>query len=1319
MPIDENEHDSTQPAEESSQPSLAGMHILQPGTLLKGRYLIERNFGKGGMGIVYLGRDKQLLGRAVVIKTLLHSQSEPWFRKKFRQELEALSRIDHPGVVGILDAGELQDGTLFIVMQFVAGDNLRSAMTAEGMDFKRAANIVKQLGSALTAAHDKGVYHRDLKPENIMLQQLNYEEELVKIIDFGIASVKNSQVAPDSEKTAVVGTLAYMAPEQLLGKPSASSDIYSLGVITYEMLTGCRPFKPGTGVELYELQRAGVKNNPKAMRLDLPEPAQAAILKALSFEPRDRFPHARDFSESLAHALIAQNQSPASSTGVKSEAVPDHLNRETSLLGVNSSQSEQADSRGLEIAHVLFLDIVAYSKLAMDQQVELLKLLQTIVRRTNEFRLAQANNELISLPTGDGMALAFFGDPVAPVRCAVEISDMLKRHTEVKLRMGINSGPVFHVSDINANKNIAGGGINIAQRVMDAGDEGHILLSKSAADVLAQLREWQLFVHDLGQCRVKHGVRVHLFNFYSDQFGNARVPDKIVSERQAESESHKKAAGKKSHNLPLELTPLVGRKREIAEVESLLRKDDVRLITLTGPGGTGKTRLGLEIAYGLIDQFDEGVYFIQLASIADPSLVIPETAKTLGVREVPGTDLKDSLKEFLQEKRTLLLFDNFEQVLPAAIFIGDVLATVPGVKALVTSRAPLKLKGEQEFSVPPLTLPDLMREPSVEELSDTPAVALFLQRARAARADFALSVENKRAVAEICVRLDGLPLAIELAAARIRLFSPQSLLARLGNRLKLLTAGSVDLPPRQRTMRNAIAWSYGLLDDGEKKIFRKLSVFVGGFTIEAAEEFFGQLSDYEVDVIDGLSSLLDNSLLHREERQGESRLLVYETIREYGLDCLEASNEIDQARQAHADLLLRQAEEAEPELKGSRQSAFLIKLESETDNLRAALRWSKEKGEIEKGLRMASAPWRFWEARGHLNEGLQWLKEFLIDCGDDQVSNPIKAKAKALYAAGALSHIKNDPEAATAFLEDALSLYRSMGDKRGIAYSLNIIGLLAHDKNENDQAIALLEEALTLCRELNDKEGLAYSLGQLGLVMQGRGDCEKALALQKDSVAIRRELGDELGIATSLNNLGLAAQDCGDYELANEVLSESLGIFRKMGDDLSTAVLLNNLGEIALKKKEIRRAASLFEESLRLFRESGDEQNNLVVMLNLASAIRSLGDFQRATDLYRDLIEVSNKNENAAKAAAGLRGLAVIAHEQGEAERFARLLGAAESLRPSSAETQQEEGYFDLTYQIADAQSILGEVAFKSAWLQGRAMDVDKAIIYALKNKLN
>ena len=480
------------------------------GVKLKDRYVIDEELKPGGFGLVYLAHDTDLLSRPVVIKTLLENPrwvNDPWLREKFNAEIKALVRINHPAVVGVFDVGQMPDGKPFFVMQYVEGENLRSVMRNQGMELKRVAHIIRQLGYALSAAHDAGITHRDIKPENVMVRTLKSGEEIVKLIDFGIATVKDFQASQIDQTTRIAGTVPYIAPEQLQGKPIPASDIWSLGVLAYEMITGCLPFQTDNFLKLAELQRAGVGALPKALRPELPTNAQEVILKALSYESTDRYKHAHYMGEALKDSLINADVQSFSTDAQP----PDGL----------------SEMRTSEPAYVLFMDMVDYPTLPIGEQVERTHQLLNVVRNAPAFQRARSDNHLIRQPTSNGMTLVFFQNPLAPVQCALEIADGLKAYPDVKLRMGIHCGPVYRLLDINENLNVKGSGIDVAQSVMEAGDAGHILLSLSIAETLIQLGNWHQHLHDIGEHEVKHGVSVRLFNLYKENLGSPNWPSRL------------------------------------------------------------------------------------------------------------------------------------------------------------------------------------------------------------------------------------------------------------------------------------------------------------------------------------------------------------------------------------------------------------------------------------------------------------------------------------------------------------------------------------------------------------------------------------------------------------------------------------------------------------------------------------------------------------------------------------------------------------------------------------------------------------------------
>jgi predicted ATPase len=733
------------------------------------------------------------------------------------------------------------------------------------------------------------------------------------------------------------------------------------------------------------------------------------------------------------------------------------------------------------------------------------------------------------------------------------------------------------------------------------------------------------------------------------------------------SEKHAEQLETLRANLPVQRTGFVGREKEVAAAKELLLRD-ARLVTVTGPGGIGKTRLALQVATGLVERFPGGTHFVPLASLSDPGLIASVIVQTLGIREGGPQSPLEVLKQNLQDSLRapmLLVLDNFEHLVQAAPTVADLLAISPHLKIMVTSREALHVYGEHEFPVPPLMLPDVRSMPPVEALSQYPAVALFVQRAVAVKPDFDLTRENAPAVIEICARLDGLPLAIELAAARVKVLSPSSLLARLASRLQLLTGGSRDLPQRQQTLRAAIDWSYDLLTAPEQKLFRRLSVFVGGCSLEGAEAACDTRGDLGLDLLDGVASMVDKSLVQQIDLPtGESRFVMLETIREYGLEKLAASGEEALTRRAHAAYCLVLAEE---DPTGQSGEEWLEQFAFEHANFRAALEWLIETGDAKWGLRLGAALFRFWEMREYFAEGRDSLGKLLKL---PAAAAPTKARARALFAAGALASEQGDYAAADALIGESLDIARQSGDKQAAAVSLNALAIISRDRGDLSIARSLLEQSLMLWRELGDQKSVARSLSNLANIVKMQGDNAGAGSLYAEGLSIFRRIGDWTGVAWSMNYQGDVARDQGDSAAARTIYEQSLAIFRELDDRWGIAGTLADLGSLAREQGNYPTANSMYRESMKLFHELGHQRG-----------------IARLLEYF------------ACSAAAQL-----------ESERSLRLAGAAAALRKNiGAPLTSAEGA-KLEASLHSARQALTNAVGDAAWLRGWDTPVEKAI---------
>lgn len=767
------------------------------------------------------------------------------------------------------------------------------------------------------------------------------------------------------------------------------------------------------------------------------------------------------------------------------------------------------------------------------------------------------------------------------------------------------------------------------------------------------------------------------------------------------------ASGTGPASLPISPTPLIGRAGEVAAIRERLLHADVHLLTLTGAPGVGKTRLSLQVAADMLDTFPHGVGFIPLASISDPRLVISAVALALGVAKVTDEPLLQRLGHFLRTKHLLLVLDNFEQVVQAGPDLAELLAAAPRLKILVTSRTALRLSGEHLFAVPPLPVPDLSQLPPddldlVTALGKNAAVELFVQRARAASPGFSLSAETARSIAAICAQLDGLPLAIELAAGWCRLFTPRELLTRLDRRFALLTRGAVDASLRHRTLRQAVDWSYDLLDAGEQILFRRLGVFLGGCTFAAVEAVCqtGGNGTESTPLHEGLTVLLDTSLLERVEGAGgETRFRMLETIREYALERLDECGEVDGLRRLHASYYLAVAETAESELHGAEQEAWLARLDVEHDNLRAALAWAEVTGDVELGLRLAGGLWPFWWMRGFLGEGRQWLASLRAR---PEAAAPTPARAKALLGEGTLAQFQGDFAAARALHEESLAISRAHGDKRGVSAALNGLAGVTALQGDIRRAVPLFEESLTLARQLGCSRDVASALNNLGFAAMAQGHDRRAEALFEESLTLSKALADRAGSAWALSDLGWVAQYRGDYPAARSLYEASLVLQRELGDKWGAATSLNHLANVALAQRDHQHAAALFYESLALYQSLEDRWGIAWTLAGLGRLAHLEEDSSRASALYRQGLALFHAIGHQWGLAVCLVGLAGTAAARQQPDHAARLFGAAEALRGALGEPPPTVDRDEFEHALAAARANRDEAGFAVAWEEGR-----------------
>jgi len=917
------------------------------------------------------------------------------------------------------------------------------------------------------------------------------------------------------------------------------------------------------------------------------------------------------------------------------------------------------------IVTFLFTDIEGSTKLAQaysEKWENLRSRHHTVLRNAVE-----SNNGFLFQIIGDAFCVAFHTVKDG-FQAALDAQRKLQAEnwgkTPIKVRMGLHTG----AAEINSNDYLGYMTLVRVQRVMSAAHGGQILVSNASAELLRGELQGEITLRDMKEYLLK------------DLPKPERLWQIVASDIQQDFPPLQSLMAVQN-NLPVPLTSFVGREKAVEEVVKLAGGH--RLVTLTGPGGVGKTRLTIQSSNKLFSNFKDGVWWVELAPLTDEALVAQAIAKALGVREFPNQPLNETLSNFLLSKQLLLVLDNCEHLIAGCAYLVDtLLSACPNLKILATSREALGLTGEEVWSVPILSLPSPQSMSLSDLLMQYEGIRLFVERASAARSDFTLTERNASSVTQVCQRLDGMPLAIELAAARVRMMSVSEIAKRLDDRFNLLTVGSRTALPRHQTLRAAIDWSYDLLSEPERIFFSRLSIFAGGFTLEAAEEVGagGNVSP-QAQVVDLLGQLIYKSLVivetFSEDSKSETRYGMLETIREYAREKLGESGEMKQLRQWHRDYFIALAERAEPKLKGREQFEWLDQLELEHDNLRAAWNCAIET-DADLALRLVSVLLDFWLTRGNLSEGREWMAILL-----EQTKQWGQAarRAHALSMAGQLTYFQSDFYAARTLLEQALPVARASGDQKEVAFALLWLGRTIMRQRDDQIAQSFLEEALALYQELQDEFGIERAGMHLAELAATQGSYGKAEELYMKILAKYRDLGDGIEVQNVLNQLGELARLEGDYERAGAFYEKALDILRGPRSRFSQSSLpLFNLAWVWLHRGNHEKANTLFQESLELTKAYDDNVGTLLCVGGFAAILGMIG----------------------------------------KPEQGARLFGALESLLESSGLTGRLEALDqkEIDHYVAVVRSQLDEPSFAKAWAEGSAMTFEQAIEFALKETM-
>ena len=1085
-------------------------------------YRLEEEIGSGGMAVVFRALDERL-DRPVALKILAPAlAANQDFRRRFLSESRAAAAVDDPYIIPVYEAGEAL-GVLFISMRYVSGGDVRSLLHREGpLAPARAAAIISPMASALDAAHAAGLVHRDVKPANMLVDARPGRPDHVYLSDFGLSKGRSSGAA--TTPGLRLGTVAYMAPEQIEGREvDGRTDQYALACAAYELLTGVVPFDRDQDMAVIYAHLSSPPPSLSSQRPGLPPEADEVLARGMAKHAQDRFPTCREFAEALREAfgLPGYDHDPWASLSTAAKA---RAPAAAARLGAGATRPLPGGQRELPTGTVtlLFTDIEGSTLLLGrlgERYADALSAQRTIMRS------AIARNHGLELGTEGDSFFAVFTSAADAVGCCVAAQQALGRHewpddAAVRIRMGMHSGQP------NPYENgYVGMDVHRAARIAATAHGGQVVLSEAA---------WRLAEPD-----VPLGVGASDLGFH--RLKDIEEPERILQltgPGLAETFPPLKSLGAPT-SLPTPATPLVGRKADLDDLLTALTDPQFRLVTLTGPGGVGKTRLAIAAAASLDHAFPHGVYFVALASVQDPEVMWKTIAGDL---RAEGDDAL-AVTAHLRDRRLLLVLDNLEQLPGAAGVVAELRAAAPRLVVLATSRRPLHLPGEHEVPVPPLSVP--AEAAGAGDVAATAAVRLFVQQAGLVRPGFEVTEGNAADVAAICRRLDGLPLAIELAASRARLLAPKALLARLGSSLPL-AAADAGRPSRQQTLRATIGWSYDLLAPATATVLARMGVFAGGCDLDA----LAAVADQEGDPLEAAAELMDVSLVTvTEGPDGEPRIGMLEMIRAYALERLTEAGELEATRLRHAEHFTAFAEQAKEKLNTSEHLAAMDRLEAEHDNLRAALAWSLGTQPADPawtaiGLRLVQALTGFWYHHGHTTEGRRWL-ERALDLTSEEAGAPLATVAHGL---GLLLSEQGDDAAARPFFERSLAIWRQLGDQVQQARELNSLGISLHHLGQMDASRSVLEESIAIARKLGHQGRLATALSNLGQLESAAGNFDRATRALEEALAIDEGSGDVFGVAIDRQSLAMVSLRAGRPREASELLSRTLDYVISSGD---------------------------------------------------------------------------------------------------------------------------------------------------------------------------